>query len=493
MINPDLALYQAQQVRELDRLAIEQHGVTGFELMQRAGKALWAEVQSRWPDAGRVCIVCGPGNNGGDGFVMAGLARQAGLAVEVVAWPGEYAGDAAKARQAWHASGGNIRLADDTDLMPAADVVVDALFGSGFKRPAEGLAAEWIERINASDAAVLAVNVPSGLQADTGALSGPCVQADATLSLVGWKAGLFTHEGVQRAGARALARLGLADACYAAVPADAQLMAMRSLPVRPQNSHKGHFGHVLVLGGEHGYGGAARLAGEAALRSGAGLVSMATRQDHVSGLLAARPELMAHGVDEDGVSDLLLKRASVLVAGPGLGRGAWGQRLFEQALDSGLPLVLDADGLNLLAETPQSFAQRPVVLTPHPGEAARLLDCDVAAIQSDRFQAARTLSRKYGCVVVLKGAGSLVAAPNGALSVCPWGNPGMASGGMGDVLAGAIGALMAQHLEPWRAACLGVALHARAGDRAAAAGQHGLLASDLLPQLRKLAGVQHDR
>jgi NAD(P)H-hydrate epimerase len=238
----------------------------------------------------------------------------------------------------------------------------------------------------------------------------------------------------------------------------AHLLVPDALPARPRSAHKGDSGHLLVVGGDHGMAGAIRLCGEAALRAGAGLVSVATHAGHVSALNAGRPELMAHGVDGPQALAPLLERADVLAIGPGLGRSAWGHALWLTALDAGLPLVLDADGLN------------------------------IATVQSDRYAAARELAGRFGAVVVLKGAGSLIAHPDGRVAVCPWGNPGMATAGMGDVLTGVVGALLAQGATAWEAACLGVGLHARAGDAAVAEdGERGLIASDLLLPLRRLA------
>jgi len=243
---------------------------------------------------------------------------------------------------------------------------------------------------------------------------------------------------------------------------------------------------VLAIGGDLGAGGAARLCGEAAARVGAGLVSIATREANVGAILSARPELMPQGVHVPRNLEPLLARASVLAVGPGLGQDEWGRGLWNAALDAGKPLVLDADGLNMLAAAAPRALPSACVLTPHPGEAARLLGIATAEIQADRFKAARALAQKYRAVVVLKGAGSLIAGPDGQMTVCPWGNPGMASGGMGDVLTGVIAGLLAQGLGAWDAACLGVGLHARAGDLAARAGERGLLASDLFPYLRAL-------
>ncbi len=492
MSSPTLSLYTTAQVRELDRLAIDEQGIAGYELMLRAADAAHRELRWRWPHALRMSIVCGPGNNGGDGFLLGVLALQAGLRVQVVALTEQSHGDAAQARDAYVNAGGKLSLAAAGQGLPLGDIYVDALFGSGLDRACEGLAGELIKSLNALSSPVLALDVPSGLQADTGAMLGECVRAAATICFVAWKQGLFTHQAVDACGSLSLAALGLPHSLYDRVAAQAQLLQPECLPPRQCDSHKGRYGHVLVVGGDDGFGGAIRLAGEAALRSGAGLVSIATRQAHTGALLAARPELMVHACDEHGVDQALLDAVSVLVVGPGLGQHEWGRHLFGQAMNASQPLLLDADGLNLLAQHKQVFGGRSVVLTPHPGEAARLLGCDNADIQADRFAAARELARQYQCVVILKGAGSLIARPDGQIAVCPWGNPGMASGGMGDVLSGVVGALLAQGLNAWQAACMGTGLHSRAGDRAARRGQRGMLASDLLPALRFLLAPDHE-
>ncbi|MDN5924051.1 MAG: NAD(P)H-hydrate dehydratase, partial [Xanthomonadales bacterium] len=338
---------------------------------------------------------------------------------------------------------------------------------------------------NASGVPVLSLDVPSGLSADHGQPLGPCIRATATASFVAWKRGLFTAQAGDYCGALSLHDLALPQAAYAAQQADAHLLRIQPLPPRHLDSNKGNYGHVLAIGGDLGMAGAIRLCAEASLRCGAGLVSVATRAVHISAINAARPELMAHAVEDGAALKPLLERASVLALGSGMGQGDWGQFVWRAALETGKPMVLDADGLNLLSTQPRSLPQH-TVLTPHPGEAARLLDTDVTAVQADRYAAVRSLAAKFQCVAVLKGSGSLMANPAGEVAVCPWGNPGMASGGMGDVLTGVIAGLLAQGLTPWQAACLGVGLHARAGDVAAQAGQRGLLASDLLLPLRYL-------
>jgi hydroxyethylthiazole kinase-like uncharacterized protein yjeF len=258
----------------------------------------------------------------------------------------------------------------------------------------------------------------------------------------------------------------------------------RLLPSRPRDAHKGLFGHVLVIGGDHGMAGAVRMAGEAALRVGAGLVSVATRSEHIGIVSTARPELMCHGMHHPADLQKLLAHATVIVLGPGLGQSSWSQELFNTALTAEQPKIIDADGLNLLAHRPQK--RNDWILTPHVGEAARLLDCTVEEIQKDRVGTAKKLHDKFDGVIVLKGAGSLIATKN-SMNICNAGNPGMASGGMGDVLSGIIGGLLAQRLELQQAAELGVCLHATAGDYAAKEnGERGLLAMDLMRHLQRL-------
>jgi hydroxyethylthiazole kinase-like uncharacterized protein yjeF len=489
MIPPDLtvSLYTADQVRRIDHAAIHDCGTAGFELMQRAADAVFAALRRRWPDARRIAVLAGRGNNGGDALLVGRLALQHGLDVDAFAMTDEPSGDAARARNAFVESGGRVAsfaAANFSDV----DIIVDGIFGTGLARAIEGDLAALIERVNQSGCPVLAIDIPSGLSADTGMRLGTAVRAHATVSLVAWKRGLFTGDAADCTGARELAPLDIPAAAYAKIPVDAVLLGgaiARALPKRYGNVDKSHFGHVLAIGGDLGMGGAIRLAGEAALRCGAGLVSVATRGAHVSALLAGRPELMARAVDDAHLPDDVLARASVIAIGPGLGRADWGVSLWRAAMSTRLPLVVDADALNLLAFEPRTLPN--AVLTPHPGEAARLLGSDTATVQSDRFAAVRALAKRYAAVAVLKGAGSLVAAPDGRVAVCPWGNAGMASGGMGDVLTGVIAALLAQGLPTWDAACAGVAMHARAGDRAAGDAPRGLVASDLFAPLRELA------
>ncbi|MFM1892410.1 MAG: hypothetical protein RLZ44_1487, partial [Pseudomonadota bacterium] len=473
------ALYRAAQVREFDRLAIEEFGIPGERLMEHAGAAAFALLRERWPEARDVTVVVGTGNNGGDGFVVARLALQAGLTVRVLQLGDRdrIGGDAALNARRYAELGGEWQHFQG--LPGHTEVIVDAILGTGLERAVAGEWAEAIDAINAHGAPVLALDIPSGLHADTGAVLGTAVRAAATISFIGLKQGLFTADGPACCGEVRFYALEVPARLYAHQILAARRLDWRAVSgqfgARQRNAHKGRFGHVLVLGGDLGFGGAARLAAEAAARVGAGLVSLATRPAHVAAVLAARPEIMVHGVDDPAALEPLLQRASVIAVGPGLGRDAWGRALWQRASGAKQPLVVDADALALLAEQP--LRRDDWVLTPHPGEAARLLGSSVPAVQTDRFAAAQQLVTRFGGVLVLKGAGSLIAAAGSRPpAVCTAGNPGMASGGMGDVLTGVIAGLLAQGHEPAAAAELGVCLHAAAADAAAAEGERGLLA-----------------
>jgi len=481
-------LFRAEQVRAMDRHAITELGIPGMDLMQRAAAAAFAALQQRWPSARTLSVLCGAGNNGGDGYLLACLAQQAGWDVRAypLAPPQRLRGDAATAFEEFRAGGGPL-----LDFVPAdfegAEVVADGLLGTGLDRPVSGPYADVIDALNRYRGGVLSLDIPSGLHADTGAVLGRAVRAKVTVSFIALKAGLFTGDGPDHAGQVVYADLATPAAVRSRETPAARLLPAwgGGLPPRPRNSHKGLFGHVLLLGGDHGYSGAVRLAAEAAVRCGAGLVSIGTRPRHSGLVNLTRPELMSHGIHAAADLETLLQRASVVAVGPGLGRSDWSCQLLDVALESGLPLVVDADALNLLAQRPPQ--PRDWVLTPHPGEAARLLGCDTGTVQRDRFAAVAELQKRYGGTIVLKGCGTLVLGAGGPVGVCRQGNPGMASGGMGDVLTGVIAALAAQGLALAEAAAAGVALHAAAADQAAAAGgERGLLAGDVIAALRRL-------
>jgi len=483
------ALYRAAQVRELDRCAIEDFSIPGLTLMERAGKAAFDLLREQWPSARHITVLCGIGNNGGDGYVLARLAMAEGCHVHVMQLgdPGRLKGDALRSAEAYRAANGKVFSYDKLPLR--TDVLVDGVFGTGLEREVAGHWREALEAVNRHPAPVLAIDIPSGLHSDSGAVLGAAVKADVTISFIGLKQGMFTAEGPAHCGRICFNALEVPAAIYARQLLSARRIDWRQqaglLPARSRSAHKGHFGHLLVIGGMPGYSGAALLAAEAGARTGAGLVSIATHPEHAGVINLRCPELMSHAVASGRDLIPLLKRASVVAIGPGLGRTDWSRDLLGRALDAALPMVVDADALNLLADEP--LQRDDWVLTPHPGEAARLLGISSREIQADRFIAAERLQQKYGGVLVLKGAGSLIKdSRQRPPALCSDGNPGMASGGMGDLLTGIIGGLLAQGLELSDAASMGTCLHAAAADLAARAGERGMLASDLLSELRRL-------
>jgi ADP-dependent NAD(P)H-hydrate dehydratase / NAD(P)H-hydrate epimerase len=483
-------LYSTSAVRELDRIAIQERNVAGLELMERAGQSAFDLMSERWPQAKRVVVICGMGNNGGDGYILARLAKEAQLDVCIMQLgdKSNLKGDALAAATKCHA----LDLQSEPyqpNLIEKADVVVDALLGTGLDREVNG---DWrlaIEDINRISEATLSLDIPSGLNADTGAVMGVAVKADACITFIAMKQGLMTAEGPALCGELSFSDLAVPEDIYEQVTTSARRVSVDELktflPRRERSTHKGQCGHVLVIGGDYGFAGAVRMAAEAAMRVGAGLVTVATRPEHALNIPLVRPELMTSAVTSAEDLNPLLSRANVIVIGPGLGQSEWASSLIAKILQTKLPLVIDADALNLLSLEPCESDQW--ILTPHPGEAARLLACSSVDVQADRFAAAKTIQKNYGGVCVLKGSGSLIIDTKQRISVSTEGNPGMASGGMGDVLSGVIAGLIAQGLKTDDAARLGVCVHSAAADAAAIFGERGMLASDLMPHLRSLA------
>ena len=462
--------------------------VAAGELMRRAGVAAWEFLAVQWPEARELTVLCGAGNNAGDGYVLASqaLLAQRKVTVLTVGDPARLPSIAADTRRVYLQAGGVERSFDGA--LPDADLLIDAVLGIGLDRPLAGRFLQAVEAMNRSDAPVLALDIPTGLDADSGAIMGAAVHAAATVTFIGLKLGLCTGAGPEYAGIVRFADLDVPASVYGRVPMRARrlLPGDAQLPRRRRDAHKGDFGHVLIVGGDLGMGGAARLAAEAALRTGAGLVSVATRNAHVPALLAGLPEAMVRGVENAEDLSPLLSRTTVVAIGPGLGQDEWGRGLLARVLDCTQPLVVDADALNLLAQQKKPRARGRWILTPHPGEAARLLGTDTATVQADRCHSAEKIASLYQAVTLLKGAGTVVAAPPEVTAVCGAGNPGMAAPGMGDVLTGVIAALLAQGLSLPKAAQAGVYLHASAGDIAARLGERGLMARDLLDALRRV-------
>ncbi|WP_418162683.1 bifunctional ADP-dependent NAD(P)H-hydrate dehydratase/NAD(P)H-hydrate epimerase [Pantoea vagans] len=479
------SVWPAQAVAQLEQEGADVLGITLYELMQRAGQAAYEHLTVHWPEASHWLILCGHGNNGGDGYVLARLGQAAGKTITVLACESEKAlpEEAQRARDAWLDAGGEIRVADAA-WPEQIDVIVDALLGTGSNRAPEEPYAMLIQRANAHAAPTVAIDMPSGLSARNGTAPGEVINASHTLSMIALKPGQITGKARDYIGKLWYADLGLA-AFLAGEEApiaryDASTLTRWLKPRRP-TSHKGSHGRLLVVGGDAGTAGAVRMTAEAALRSGSGLVRVLTHKDNIIPILTARPEIMVDELTDERLTEAL-EWADVIAIGPGLGQREWGKQALKRVAGSEKPMLWDADALNLLAISAEKRQNR--IITPHPGEAARLLNIETSEIESDRLHAAQTLAQRYGGVVVLKGAGTLIASEQGEMAVADVGNAGMASGGMGDLLSGIIASLVGQKLTLFDAACAGCVAHGAAADAVAAErGTRGMLATDLLDLL----------
>ncbi|WP_224360924.1 NAD(P)H-hydrate dehydratase [Hyalangium versicolor] len=495
----------AAQMREAEQAAESRFGMPSALLMENAGRALADVARSVAGQGGRFIVVCGPGNNGGDGLVAARFLQEGGarVSVAVVGDQGRMTTEAQRNLQALGAYGVSPQALDVLPTPGARDVVVDAIFGTGLSRAPEGAFAEAIDRIGQwrrAGAKVVAADVPSGLQSDTGESFSPCVVADVTVSFGLLKRGQVLEPGATLCGELRRVDIGLSAAASQGLKGLVLRLveeadAREALPVRRSDTHKGTYGHVVVVAGSRGKSGAAALVARSALRSGAGLVSVATRADLVDAVLAHAPEIMGVPLEGDGplgLSDLepLVAAAEgkeALVIGPGIPRGPETGALIGELLSRvEIPAVLDADALNAVAEDLGVLrkAKGPVVLTPHPGEMARLTGRSTKEVQAHRVEVARNLATGHGVTVVLKGARTLIASPDGEIYVNPTGNPGMATGGSGDVLSGICGAFLAQGLRVPEAIWAAVYTHGLAGDLAAERrGKVGLIAGDIIKGL----------
>lgn len=491
------------QMREADARCAEEFGVPTLLLMENAGAAVADAVAESVPAGSRVVVLCGTGNNGGDGFVAARHLARAGYRVEVflAGSVDKVSGDARTNLTAWMRIGGLRTLPEETaalsDALGGAAAVVDAVLGTGLEGPPRGAALAAVQMLRGFSGVTVAVDLPSGVSSDTGWVPGDAVRATRTVCLGALKVGAVVYPGAAFCGQVAVADIGMPPGLLENVDTwlvlDADAAAL--LPPRPRDAHKGTFGRVLVVGGSVGMSGAPAMCGLASLRAGAGLVKVAVPASIRKEVAGHAMELMTLGLPETGGAlaaeglEILLEeaaRADVVAVGPGLSL-APGAAEVTSGLRKNLsvPMVIDADGLAAFAGDP-AYARgaSPCVLTPHPGEMARLMGCSVEEVQSDRLGAARSAAERSGCVVVLKGAGTIVASPEGRAAVNSTGNSGMATAGSGDVLTGLIAGLLAQGLGAWEAAVLGVYLHGLAGDLAAErVGERALLAGDVLGQV----------
>ncbi|MDB5108270.1 MAG: ATP-binding protein YjeF [Candidatus Binatus sp.] len=509
-----MILLNAAEARELDRISQEKYGIDSYRLMTRAGESVANAVVERYPEAADdVLVVCGKGNNGGDGLVAASRLLRDGCGVRAIMLGRADAlkGDAARAFQEYRAIGGRLaEIGSEAELEDALRqkprAIVDAIFGTGLNAEVRGIHRGTIEKINSLDAPTIAVDIASGVNADTGAIMGAAVKAAATITFGYAKFGHVSYPGAEYCGQLQIADIGFAPRAIEEIAPRGRLIdreeAIRWIKPRPENSHKGMYGHPLVIAGSRGKSGAALLASRAALRMGAGLVTAAVPESVQPIVAAGQAELMTEAIAErDGHFDgahacdalkMLIEGKSSLVAGPGIGVSDDSRQLIEWLIEVACtehrPLLIDADGLNALASIGCEFARHargPVVLTPHPGEAARLLGESTQSINADRISAARRLSERTGATVLLKGARSIVTAPTGQIFVNSSGNPGMSTPGMGDALSGMVGALLAYRgMDALSALAFGVFLHGFAADQVAGKrGSVGYLAGDLIDEL----------
>ncbi len=508
--------WRAEQIRQNELSVAASLGISSYELMERAGLSVWERASKEFSEPAAILVLCGHGNNGGDGYIVARHALQHGWQVTVIQVTDHkpLSGDAKKAQQAWHDAGGDTLSGVDSSTYPPENysLIIDAMLGTGISGTVSPTFQHWITSVNEAresrrESVVVAVDIPSGLDANNGFVHGHAIKADLTVTFVGIKTGLLTGEAADYTGELHFSGIGIDDAFSRQIPAHTDSLSWHDIqslvPQRALSAHKGHFGHVLLIGGNKGMPGAIRLAGEAALRCGAGLVSVLTHESSVPVVASGRPELMIHGFRDEEQSAALLDKADVIVIGPGLGQDSWARTLLIQVLNSAKPALIDADGLNLVANLIATdcvpcdvFSEREVVFTPHPGEMARLARTSSVDIATARLDVLNAMVEKFSVTILLKGFGTLIQ--RNSPQVGEWsnirlnrtGNPGMASGGMGDVLSGIIGALMAQGLSGFDAASVGAWLHGQAADIAAQDGMRGLVASDLFPVLRKLIDLK---
>ncbi|WAJ69930.1 NAD(P)H-hydrate dehydratase [Catenovulum adriaticum] len=482
-------VFMPEQLRQNEAQAAKSAGINLFELMQKAGQAVFELIQSCFISPQSICVVVGKGNNAGDGFVVAALAAKAGWQVTIANMPDcvNWQGDAEQARQLIQSQSINQINADDANFAEY-DLVVDAILGTGLKQTLTPSWQQVVEAINLQAKLTVSIDVPSGLNAKTGCIMGSAIKAQHTVTFIGLKCGLLTADAADCTGRIHFAGLGVEDYFNQQNHAYFQLSQFNELRAhfkkRKRNSHKGHFGHVLCIGGDKGMSGAIRMSAEAALRTGSGMVSVITHPDNVLAVSMTRPELMVVGIN--GINQILkdkIAAADVIVIGPGLGKTGWANGLMQYVLEQDIPKVIDADGLNWLAKNPTK--QKNWVLTPHPLEAGRLIEQSQYHIQHDRFSAITELQATYSGTVVLKGCGSLIASRD-KIKICQHGNPGMATAGSGDMLTGIIASFIGQGILPELAAEIGVNVHAQAGDLAAKEGERGMIATDMLSYIRQV-------
>ncbi len=476
-------LYTAEQIRTIEAQLMKK--VDEWALMQKASEAVYDFICKNYPDSAPYYCVIGGGNNGGDALAVASLLKKAGKPVEVRIVPQreKLMGSALKAAEKAESTGLTCHRFDDSEITSPNALIIDGILGIGLSSPCRKPALSAIQWINKQSCPIVSIDIPSGINADTGCLMGDAVDADHTVTLIGAKIGLYTADGPDYAGEVHIESIG-ADSVLAVNRAIAETLSFSNYQflARKRNVHKGQFGHVLIVGGNEGMAGAVALASLAAMRTGVGSVSAVVHHMNMTAILPWVPEAMVYGIDRPMIPETLLKQATVVIVGPGLGDDDWARECFKQVLHANKKTVIDASALRLLAQSNVKQSKNHV-LTPHPGEAGALLGQSAVDIQSDRVNAIQKIQSQYGGVCVLKGLGSLIFDGT-QLRICQQGNPGMATAGMGDVLSGIIAAMLAQGMELSYASQFGVLMHALAGDEAAKQyGEISMIARDVIEMI----------
>jgi NAD(P)H-hydrate epimerase len=498
---PHTSLFRAEAVRELDDLAIRALKISPFELMQRAASSILNELVEEYGVPTLLHVFCGSVNNGGDAYIVASMAAEKNIPVRIyeIGEPKKRS-EATKLARSLCTEGSPEFLEFSPSCNLSEGIIVDGLLGTGFKGELNKSFDKVIQSINSCSLPILSIDIPSGLCSNTGAVSSIATRADLTVTFIGAKQGLFTGRGPEFSGDVIFDSLDVPKSVFEEKNPSAELLSLEQLlelmPDAGSSAHKHNRGHCMTIGGDLGTGGACLLAAQASLIIGSGLSSLATRPEHVSASLVRQPEIMACGVLSGQELEPLLLKPSVLVIGPGLGRSSWSEQMLQKAMATDLPLVVDADALNILADgrVVSDFSSRSWVITPHSGEAARLLGITSSEVESDRFATVLRLQEKYNATVILKGPGTIISSLCGeTIKICPYGNSGMATGGMGDILSGIIGGLIAQGMSVLEASELGVCLHSSAADQAAELfGRRGLVAGEIFDYLRSLLNPLSD-
>ena len=482
-------LYKASDVRELDAMVARELGVDFFHLMERAGRAAFEILIQRWPGARKITILCGKGLNGGDGLIVAGLAHAFGIEVQAVLVSRSETLDSDTVLAKKWAESQGVEVKEGFDGTLTGQVIVDAILGSGFKGELRPEYAQAAKAVNRNSAPVLAIDIPTGVSADCLTSDQNAIEAEITVTFIGRKVGLYTGRGYAAAGQVIYQSLGAPSNIFKQMDTGIPLLDFLKLPpLEPLaiDSHKHSRGHAVIVGGDNSMGGAILMAGESALRVGAGLVTIIGRKAHGPAVLARRPEIMFVDAENEKSRKSALAKADTIVVGPGLGTNDWGLALLRESLMMNKLLVLDADALKLIG-TVETENFPPSIVTPHVGEAAAMLGVSSEEIDNDRLAASKSIARLTGGLAILKGPGTIISSASSVHGICKHGNPGMATAGMGDVLSGVLGGLLCQGIALRQAAEYGTCLHSAAADIASKnSGERGLIAMDLMIPLTQL-------